>query len=47
MSTSLITNNSVVITWRQPVRPNGKLADDDPDRVGLNDDEKDERLIFL
>ena len=35
MSTSLITNNSVVITWRQPVRPNGKLADDDPDRVGV------------
>lgn len=41
MSTSLITNNSVVITWRQPVRPNGKQedGDDDVNNNHTNDDD--------
>ena len=50
VTTSLITNNSVVITWRQPVRPNGKQEDDgddvdDDDHVNhdhVNDDHANE-----
>ena len=29
VSTSLITNSSVVVTWHQPVRPNGNQEDND------------------
>ena len=57
MSTSLITNNSVVITWRQPVRPNGKQEDgdddvnnnhiNDDDHVDYDDKEEDKSLTFL
>ena len=38
----MITNNSVVITWRQPVRPNGKQEDDDDD---VTDDHADDDHI--